>query len=84
MDDALIERVNAAYAGGEFQDARKAASLISDELVRKIAFCGTRRHAEEKLDWLRERGVSAVSVFPLGDDRRATIARFAELAMERV
>jgi 5,10-methylenetetrahydromethanopterin reductase len=84
MDDALIERVNAAYAGGEFQDARKAASLISDELVRKIAFCGTRLQVQEKLDWLRESGVSAVSVFPLGDDRRGTIARFAELALERV
>ena len=84
MDDALIERVNAAYAGGEFQHAGKAASLISDELVRKLAFCGTRLQVQEKLDWLREKGVGAVSVFPLGDDRRGTIARFAELALERV
>jgi 5,10-methylenetetrahydromethanopterin reductase len=84
MDEALIKSVTAAYAGGEFQDARRAAALIPDELVRKIAFCGTPRQVQEKLDWLREEGVTAVSVFPLGADRRGTIARFAELAFDRV
>jgi len=84
MSDELIESVNAAYAGGEFQHAKEAARLIPDEIVRKIAFCGTPRTAAEKLDWLRAEGVDAVSVFPLGGDRRATIAHFAELALERV
>ena len=84
MSDELIEAVNAAYSGGEFQHAKDAARLIPDELVRKIAFCGTPAQAQEKLDWLREAGVGAVSVFPLGQDRRGTIARFAELALERV
>jgi len=83
MSDELIEAVNAAYSGGEFQHAKDAARLIPDELVRKIAFCGTPAQAQEKLDWLREAGVGAVSVFPLGQDRRGTIARFAELALER-
>jgi 5,10-methylenetetrahydromethanopterin reductase len=84
MSDELIEAVNAAYSGGEFQHAKEAARMIPDELVRKIAFCGTRRTALEKLDWLREAGVDGMSVFPLGRDRRETIARFAELAFERV
>lgn len=83
MSDELIEAVNAAYSGGEFQHAKDAARLIPDELVRKIAFCGTPAQAQEKLDWLRGAGVGAVSVFPLGQDRRGTIARFAELALER-
>jgi 5,10-methylenetetrahydromethanopterin reductase len=84
MSDELIGAVNAAYSGGEFQHAREAARMIPDELVRKIAFCGNRRTALEKLDWLREADVGGVSVFPLGQDRRTTIARFAELAFERV
>jgi 5,10-methylenetetrahydromethanopterin reductase len=83
MDQSLIDAVNAAYTGGEFQHAKRAAGLIPDELVRKIAFCGTPRQAQEKLDWLREAGVTALSVFPLGSDRRGTIARFAELALDR-
>jgi 5,10-methylenetetrahydromethanopterin reductase len=81
MSDELIEAVNSAYSGGEFQHAKQAASLISDELVRKIAFCGTPGQAGEKLDWLRSEGVGSVSIFPLGPDRRGTIERFARLAI---
>ncbi len=79
MSEELIESVNAAYTGGEFQHARSAARLIPDELVRKIAFCGTPAQALEKLDWLRGAGVGGMSVFPLGADKRETIARFATL-----
>ena len=84
MSDELIEAVLARYEGGEFQHAREAARLIPDELVKKIAFCGTPRTVQAKLDWLRESGAQAVSIFPLGAERRATIAAFAELALERV
>jgi 5,10-methylenetetrahydromethanopterin reductase len=83
MSDELIDAVNAAYAGGEFQHAADAARLIPDELVRKIAFCGTPSQAGEKLEWLRESGVASVSVFPLGADRPGTIERFAKLAIQR-
>jgi 5,10-methylenetetrahydromethanopterin reductase len=84
MSEELIEAVNAAYSGGEFQHAREAARLIPDELVKRIAFCGNPRSARKKLDWLREEGVSAVSVFPLGEGRRETIEAFARLALEPV
>jgi 5,10-methylenetetrahydromethanopterin reductase len=80
MSDELIEAVVAAYGGGEFQEASAAASLISDDLVRKIAFAGTPDGAREKLDWVRASGVDAMSVFPLGRDRRETIAGFAQMA----
>lgn len=83
MSDELIDAVNAAYSGGEFQHAAVAARLIPDQLVRKIAFCGTPRQAGEKLDWLRESGVDSVSIFPLGADRPGTIERFAKLAVGR-
>lgn len=82
MSDELIDAVNAAYAGGEFQHARNAASLIPDQLVHKLAFCGTPQQARTKLDWLRAERVESISVFPLGGERRATIARFAELALQ--
>jgi 5,10-methylenetetrahydromethanopterin reductase len=81
MSDDLIDAVLSRYAGGEFQHAKEAARLIPDDLVRKIAFCGTRQTVQPKLDWLRGSGASAVSVFPLGQERRATIAAFAEIAL---
>jgi len=81
MSDELIASVNDTYSGGEFQHAQRAARLISDDLVRKIAFCGTPVQASDKLAWLRDEGVRSVSVFPLGSDRVGTIERFAELAI---
>lgn len=80
MSEELIASVNNAYAGGEFQHAQSAASLIPDEIVRKIAFCGTPTQAAAKLEWLRDETVPAVSVFPLGPDRRGTIEHFADIA----
>jgi 5,10-methylenetetrahydromethanopterin reductase len=80
MSDELIDAVVSGYAGGEFQHAREAARLIPDELVQKIAFCGSPTSVAPKLDWLRSEGVSGVSVFPLGQERRATIEAFARLA----
>lgn len=83
MSDELIDAVNNAYSGGEFQHARAAARLIPDDLVRKIAFCGTPAQAREKLDWLEQSRVGSVSIFPLGADRPGTIERFAKLAIGR-
>lgn len=83
MSEALIEAVVRGYAGGEFQQARAAAALIPDDLVRTLAFCGTEAGVAPKLEWLRSEGVAGVSVFPLGDDRRATIEAFARLACAR-
>lgn len=80
MSDELIESVRAAYGGGEFQRAGSAASLIDDELVRKLAFAGTPDAAAAKLGWLRHTGIDAVSIFPLGPDRVATIEAFARIA----
>jgi 5,10-methylenetetrahydromethanopterin reductase len=80
MSDELIDSVRGAYAGGEFQRAGAAASLIDDDLVRKLAFAGTSETAGRKLEWLRASGVDAVSIFPLGADRFATIETFAEMA----
>jgi 5,10-methylenetetrahydromethanopterin reductase len=80
MSDELIAAVRARYGGGEFQRAGAAAALIDDDLVRKVAFAGTRETTSAKLGWLRREGFDAVSVFPLGRDRMATIEAFAAMA----
>jgi 5,10-methylenetetrahydromethanopterin reductase len=80
MSDQLIESVRAAYRGGEFQRAGAAARLIDDRFVRKLAFAGTPDAAAAKLGWLSGTGIDAVSIFPLGSDRFATIEAFAKLA----
>jgi 5,10-methylenetetrahydromethanopterin reductase len=80
MSDALIDSVRGAYAGGEFQRAGAAASLIDDDMVRKLAFAGTPETTSRKLEWLRGSGIDAVSIFPLGADRFATIEAFADMA----
>jgi 5,10-methylenetetrahydromethanopterin reductase len=80
MDDDLIARIVSAYSGGEFQQAGAAAALVSDEAVRTLAFAGTTQTAAPKLALLRDHGLEAVSVFPLGRDRRGTIERFARMA----
>ncbi len=80
MSDELIDAVRAVYGGGEFQQAGAAAALIDDDLVRKVAFAGTPATTASKLRWLEEQGFDAVSVFPLGRDRMATIEAFAAMA----
>jgi hypothetical protein len=44
-----------------------------------LAFAGTPETTGPKLELLRQRGIEAVSVFPLGADRRGTIGRFAQM-----
>jgi 5,10-methylenetetrahydromethanopterin reductase len=83
MSEELIEAVVRAYRGGEFQEAGAAAALIPDDVVRRMAFAGTPAQAERKLAWLREGGLDAVSIFPLGPRRRATIEAFAQVALTR-
>jgi alkanesulfonate monooxygenase SsuD/methylene tetrahydromethanopterin reductase-like flavin-dependent oxidoreductase (luciferase family) len=80
MSDELIDSVRSAYSGGEFQRAGAAASLIDDDMVRKLAFAGTPETTARKLDWLRASGIDGVSIFPLGADRFATVQAFADMA----
>jgi 5,10-methylenetetrahydromethanopterin reductase len=77
MSAELIAEVRAAYAGGEFQEAVKAARLLSHDVVRTMALAGDERAAAQKVDLLQARGVDVVNVFPIGQDRVGTIRRFA-------
>jgi 5,10-methylenetetrahydromethanopterin reductase len=77
MPAALIEEVRAAYAGGEFQEAQEAASLIPDEMVTRMALAGTPEDGRRKVDALIGLGIHNINIFPLGRDRRQTIINFA-------
>jgi 5,10-methylenetetrahydromethanopterin reductase len=84
MSAELMDSIVNVYRGGEFQQAAEAASVVPDELVRKLAFAGTPAAAAEKLRWLNTTGIDAVSLFPLGGNRRATIEAFSEIALAPV
>jgi 5,10-methylenetetrahydromethanopterin reductase len=80
LDPATAELVRAAYRGGEFQEASRAARVLPDEFVQRMALAGDRDHAAGHLRTLEAAGVESVHVFPLGPERRTTIEAFAEVA----
>ena len=77
LDPAIQEEVRSRYAGGEFQEAAAAAGILPVDYVQKMAFAGNRDHARGHIRTLRELGVDAISVFPLGPRRAETIREFA-------
>jgi 5,10-methylenetetrahydromethanopterin reductase len=74
---ALVDRVQAAYQGGEFQEAADAARLLPDEFVRKVALAGNRQRAAGQIRAALRAGADSVHVFPLGAGRMDTIRSFA-------
>ncbi len=80
MPDDLIELIDANYSGREFQEARRAAAVVPDSAVQRVAFAGDRKYAEDKLAWLESAGIDTVNLGPLAADPRPTIAAVAEIA----
>jgi 5,10-methylenetetrahydromethanopterin reductase len=76
LSPELVEEVRKMYAGGEFQEAEAAARLLPDEFVHRMALAGGPDRAREHIKNMTEVGVDCVSVFPLGDDRMATVRHF--------
>jgi 5,10-methylenetetrahydromethanopterin reductase len=74
---ALADRVQAAYQGGEFQEAAAAARVFPDEFVRKVALAGNRQHATGQIRAALTAGADSVHVFPLGSSRMDTVRSFA-------
>ena len=79
LDPAIANEVKARYAGGEFQEAQAAASIMPDWFVRKMAFAGDSAQAMDHLRTLEDLGVDSVTVFPLGLKRRETVEAFARV-----
>ncbi|MDW3212685.1 MAG: LLM class flavin-dependent oxidoreductase [Ilumatobacteraceae bacterium] len=78
LDPAIRDAVRESYTGGEFQEAAAAAALLPDDFVQQMALAGGRERATAQLRSLAEVGVDSINVFPLGDDRMATIEAFCE------
>jgi 5,10-methylenetetrahydromethanopterin reductase len=74
---SLANEVRERYAGGEFQEAAAAASLLPDPFVRRVALAGDAAQARERIRAVIDAGVDSINVFPLGEGRRETIAAFA-------
>jgi 5,10-methylenetetrahydromethanopterin reductase len=81
MSRTVVEQVRAAYEGGEFQEAARAAALVPDDMVAKLAFAGTPADGYAKVRMLVDLGVRSINIFPLGHDRRGVIERFARGVM---
>ena len=79
LDPAITAEVKARYAGGEFQEALAAASIMPESFVRKMAFAGDSDQALGHLRTLADLGVDSVTVFPLGSKRRETVEAFARV-----
>jgi 5,10-methylenetetrahydromethanopterin reductase len=80
LPQEIIDQVRASYAGGEFQEAARAADALPVEFVKRMALAGGRAEARQHLRDLAGLGVDSVTVFPLGADRMTTIRAFADCA----
>ncbi|MEP7059516.1 MAG: LLM class flavin-dependent oxidoreductase [Actinomycetota bacterium] len=78
----LIQEVRERYAGGEFQEAASAASLLPDGFVRRVALAGNRDLALSHIRAATEAGADSVNVFPLGQERMQTVRTFAGCVAE--
>ena len=79
LDPAITAEVKARYAGGEFQEALAAASIMPESFVRKMAFAGNSGQALGHLRTLAGLGVDSVTLFPLGSKRSETVEAFARV-----
>jgi 5,10-methylenetetrahydromethanopterin reductase len=79
LDEDTVNAVRASYAGGEFQEAQAAASLLPDSFVRSMALAGDAQEAAERIRDVLAAGVDSVHVFPLGGSRMATVRAFADV-----
>ena len=80
LSQEIIDQVRGSYAGGEFQEAARAAEALPVDFVKRMALAGGQDEARQHLRTLAGLGIDSVTVFPLGNDRMATVRAFAECA----
>ena len=78
LPQETIDQVRSSYAGGEFQEAARAAEALPVEFVKRMALAGGTDEARQHLRDLAGLGVDSVTVFPLGPDRMGTVRAFAD------
>jgi 5,10-methylenetetrahydromethanopterin reductase len=76
LSPELVEKVRRSYAGGEFQEAARAADLLPAEFVHRMALAGGSAEASEHIREVAALGIDSMTVFPLGPGRMKTAALF--------
>lgn len=77
----VIQRIKAAYTGGDIHDAGGAEKVTPDDVVRAFAFAGTPDDVAGQVERIRDAGFTHIELFPTGHDRRGTVERFARHAL---
>ncbi len=77
---SLVDEVRRSYAGGEFQEAAKAAGLLPAEFVHRMALAGGSAEATGHIREIAALGIDSMTVFPLGPTRMKTTAAFIDCA----
>ncbi|AQA01882.1 hypothetical protein BVC93_04905 [Mycobacterium sp. MS1601] len=85
LPDDIAQKVKSAYGGGEFQEAKSAASLLPDSFVRRMSLCGDKSVVREHLKTMAELNIDCFAAFPTTDtveSRLNTVKALAETAAE--
>ena len=78
FDATLVDTVRAAYRGGHFHEAAAAARLIPDDFIDQFTLAGPPGYCVDRINELRDLGLTHFEIFPVGGDRHATARRFAQ------
>lgn len=74
-----VEAVRRRYEGGELMKAAAAAATATEEMVDAFTLSGTPEECRDRIAEIVERcGVRHLTFFPMGEDRVASIERFAD------
>lgn len=74
-----VEAVRRRYSGGELMKAHDAAGAVSDAMVDAFTLSGTPNECRDRVEQVVEAtGIGHVTFFPMGEDRIASIERFAD------
>lgn len=77
-DPELIAAIQDAYSGGEFHLAKRAATLVPDEMVELFTVAGTPADVYDRLTRLANHGVTGINFMPIGPKRNDSLRLFSE------
>jgi 5,10-methylenetetrahydromethanopterin reductase len=78
-----IAAIRAAYAGGHFDEARRALELVTDDMVEAFALAGNTAVWLQRLEALQALGVTLFVIYPMVSEKFGTIRRIAEEILPR-
>lgn len=82
LDPGLIQKIQMAYGGAEFHQAREAASLVPDEMIELFTLGAIPSEARRRIERLKKHGVRNFNFMPIGPERTRSFQLFAEHVMQ--